>query len=210
MSTVLLVDDHPIVVAACRLLLEGAGITSVFDASDAASGFKAFVEHKPDVVVIDLRLQDEDVGGLALIARIRSFAPRAAILVFSMHLDPIVVSAAISAGATGYLHKDSPPEELANAVAQVGSGERYMDQQLAARVALRRAEITTASLTPREREVLDLFAAGKTYSTIANELGINYKTVSNVAYGLRRKLGAKGLPDLIRKAIELTRPGLDL
>jgi DNA-binding NarL/FixJ family response regulator len=209
MSTVLLVDDHPIVVAACRLLLEGAGITTVFDARDAASGYRAFVERNPDVVVVDLRLQDEDVGGLALIERIRSFAPRAAILVFSMHLDPIVIGAAISAGATGYLHKDAPPEELATAVAQVRSGQRYMDQRLAARVALRRVEITMAGLTPREREVLDLFAAGKTYSNIADELGINYKTVSNVAYGLRRKLGAKGLPDLIRKAIELTRPGLN-
>jgi len=69
------------------------------------------------------------LGGLALIKRIRSYAPHAAILAFSMHLDPVVISATIRAGATGYLLKDAPPEELANAVEHVRSGRRYMDRQ---------------------------------------------------------------------------------
>ena len=203
MSTVLLVDDHPIVVAACRWLLERSGITAVFDASDAATGYQAFLEHEPDVVVVDLRLQQQDLGGLALIERIRSYAPSAAILVFSMHFDPHIVNAAITAGATGYLNKDAPPHELVNAVAHVRSGERYMDQQLAVRVALHRTEAEIAALTRRERQVLDLFAEGKTYPVVADELGISYKTVTNITYNLRRKLNARGLPDLIRKAIEL-------
>lgn len=206
MSTVLLVDDHPIVVAACRWLLESSGITAVYDASDAATGYAAFVKHAPDVVVVDLRLQNQDLGGLALIERIRSYAPEAAILVFSMHLDPIIVSAAIAAGATGYLHKDASPDELAKAIAQLRSGQRYVDHQVAVRIALRRAELAVARLTPRERQVLGLFAEGKTYSIIADELGITYKTVANVTYSLRRKLGAKGIPELARKAVELTRP----
>jgi DNA-binding NarL/FixJ family response regulator len=139
----------------------------------------------------------------------RAYAPRAAILVFSIYLDPQIVSAAIAAGASGYLIKDAPPHELANAVAQVHSGQRYMDQQLAVRVALLRAEAerdAIAALTHRERQVLDLLSEGKSYSVAAGELGINYKTVTNITYSLRRKLNAKGLPDLIRKAVELRRP----
>jgi DNA-binding NarL/FixJ family response regulator len=129
MSKVLLVDDHPIIVAACRWLLEQDGATTVFDANNVVTGYQAFLQHKPDVVVVDLRLQGEDLGGLALIKRIRSYAPHSAILAFSMHLDPVVISATIRAGATGYLLKDAPPEELANAVEHVRSGRRFMDRQ---------------------------------------------------------------------------------
>jgi DNA-binding NarL/FixJ family response regulator len=129
MCKVLLVDDHPIIVAACRWLLEQDAGTTVLDANDASTGYDAFLQHKPDVIVVDLRLQNEDFGGLALIKRIRSCAPQAAVLAFSMHLDPVVISATIRAGATGYLLKDAPPEELARAVEHVRSGRRYMDRQ---------------------------------------------------------------------------------
>jgi len=128
MSKVLLVDDHPIVVAACRWLLEQDGAT-VFDANDIQTGYQAFLQHKPDVIVIDLRLQGQDLGGLVLIERIRSYAPHAAILAFSMHLDPVVISTTIRAGATGYLLKDSRPDELARAVEHVRSGRHYLDHQ---------------------------------------------------------------------------------
>jgi len=129
MCKVLLVDDHPIIVAACRWLLQQETGTTVLDATDALSGYQAFLQHKPDVIVVDLRLQGEDLGGLGLIERIRSCAPKAAILAFSMHLDPVVISAAMRAGATGYLIKDAPPEELTRAVEYVRSGRRYMDGQ---------------------------------------------------------------------------------
>jgi DNA-binding NarL/FixJ family response regulator len=209
MSTVLLVDDHPIIVTACRLLLEDDGTVTVFDANDVSTGYQAFLQHRPDVVVIDLRLQGQDMAGLELVERIRSDAPDAAILVFSMHLDPHIISAAIAAGATGYLLKDAPPEELAKAVEQVRSGQRYMDHQLALRVAMLRAEAESqpvVALTRRERQTLNLLAEGKPYPVVASQLGISYKTVVNIAYRLRQKLSAKGLPDLIRKAVELTRP----
>jgi DNA-binding NarL/FixJ family response regulator len=126
MCKVLLVDDNPIIIAACRWLLEQDGDTTVFDANDILTGYEAFLQHRPDVIVVDLRLQGEDLGGLALIKRIRSYAPHAAILAFSMHLDPVVINTTIHAGATGYLLKDAPPEELARAVEHVRSGRRYM------------------------------------------------------------------------------------
>lgn len=129
MSKVLLVDDHPIIIAACRWLLEQDAAITVLDANDALTAYEAFLQHKPDVIVVDLRLQGEDLGGLALIKRIRSYAPHVAILAFSMHLDPVVIGATIRAGATGYLLKDSAPEELSRAVEHVRSGQRYMDRQ---------------------------------------------------------------------------------
>ena len=208
MSKILLVDDHPIVIAACRLLLEQAGIAAVFHANDAATAYQAFLQHKPDVIIVDLRLQGEELGGLALIERLRSHDIRPAILVFSMHFDPRIVSAAIAAGATGYLAKDAPPDELAQAVEQVRSGQPYMDPDLAKKVALIRPgaeDDRFATLTPREQQVLGLLAEGKPYQAIADHLGISYKTVVNLTFRLRQKLGARGLSDLIRLAVEITR-----
>jgi DNA-binding NarL/FixJ family response regulator len=130
MCKVLLVDDHPIIVAACRWLLEQDGANTVLDANDVLTGYEAFLQHKPDVIVVDLRLQGEDLAGLALIKRIRSRAPHAAILAFSMHLDPVVINTTIHAGANGFLLKDAPPEELASAVERV-RGRLYMDREAA-------------------------------------------------------------------------------
>jgi DNA-binding NarL/FixJ family response regulator len=206
MSTVLLIDDHPVVLAACRSVLESLGVTAVFDATDVSTGYRAFLQYRPDVVVVDLRLHGRDLAGLALIERIRSYAPHAAILVFSVHVDPIIVDASIAAGATGYLTKDAPLEELAKAIAQVRSGQLYLDQQLSERAVLRRAELTMATLTARERQVLSLFAEGKTTHMIADELGITNKAATNITFSLRRKLGVRDIPELVCKAVELMRP----
>ena len=114
-----------------------------------------------------------------------------------MYFDPHVIKAAITAGATGYLLKDAPPEELAKAVEKVRSGQRYMDQQLALKVALLRLESArnaAISLTRREQQVLDLLAEGKAYPVVADQLGISYNTVVKIANRLRQKLNAKGLP----------------
>lgn len=209
MSGVLLVDDHPIVLRACRQLLETSGVANIIEARDAETAYQAVLEHGPDVVVIDLSLPGEELGGLALIERIRSHDPHAKILVFSMHSDPRIVTSAIEAGASGYLLKDAPPDHLAKAVEQVRLGKRYIDQELALKVSLLRTEAqgdTLGSLTPREREVLALLAEGVAYGVIATRLEVSYKTVVNLTYRLRQKLAARGLSDLIRLAIELTRP----
>ena len=209
MSGVLLVDDHPIVLRACRQLLEPSGVTNIIEAGDADAAYQAFLEHRPDVVVIDLSLPADELGGLALIERIRSHDPDAKILVFSMHADPRIVTSAIEAGAAGYLLKDAAPDELPKAVEQVRLGRRYIDQELALKVALLRSEAqgdTLGSLTPRERDVLALLAEGVAYGSIAEKLGVSYKTVVNLTYRLRQKLAARGLSDLVRLAIELTRP----
>ena len=208
MNPVLLIDDHPIILTACRQLLEDSGFTTIFVAHDAVSGYEAYLRHQPDIVVIDLSLGGEQLDGIALIARIRSHDPEARILVFSMHADPRIVASAIEAGAMGYLLKDAAPDELPVAVERVRSGQRYLDEQLALKVALLHADRERPMLdhlTPRERQVLALLAEGKPYTMIVAQLGVSYKTVINLTYKLRQKLGARGLSDLIRIAVELTR-----
>lgn len=209
MSGVLLVDDHPIVLSACRQLLEASGVSNIREAHNAEGAYQSFLDHRPDVLVIDLSLRGEELDGLTLIERIRSEDPGAKILVFSMHADARIVTSAIEAGAAGYLLKDAAPDELPKAVEQVRLGKRYIDQELALKVALLRTEADRnglSHLTPREQEVLALLAEGVAYGMIADKLGVSYKTIVNLTYRLRQKLAARGLSDLIRLAIELTRP----
>ncbi|BAM91614.1 LuxR family transcriptional regulator [Bradyrhizobium oligotrophicum S58] len=211
MYRVLLVDDHPVVITACRWLLNEAGIATLIEAHDAESGYDAFVRDRPDAAVIDLRLQGDEFGGIRLIERMRSHDPRARILVFSMLTDPRIVRSAIDAGASGYLLKDAPPHELPKALEQVRTGGTYLAPELATRIALLRNESDgnlPTSLTPRERQALALLAEAKSYQAIADQLGISYKTVINLTYRLRQKLGARSLPDLVRLAVEMARPGL--
>ena len=89
MASALVVDDHPVVSRGCRRLLEDAGDTTFFEASDAATGFELFCRHRPDVVIIDLALGENRLGGLSLIQGIYSHDPWVRILVLSMYSDPL-------------------------------------------------------------------------------------------------------------------------
>src|SRR5262249_26138640 len=114
--------------------------------------------------------------------RMRSHEPGTCILVFSMHSDPMIVARALEAGATGYLLKDTSSDELMKAFEQVRSGKPYLSEDLAMRVALLRTGVELnplVDLTPRHSQILSLLAKGKTYSSIAEELGVSYKTVVN-------------------------------
>lgn len=205
MPSALIVDDHPIVLQGCRRVLEDAGIETVAEARDAAAGYLAYRRARPDVVIIDLAMEGDGLAGLQLIAQIRSLDARARILVLSMHSDPAIVGRALQAGATGYLLKDTSSEELVRAFASVQAGRPYLSKDLAMQMALRssRPGSPVADLTPREMQTLELLSQGKSYSLIADELAISYKTVVNICYQLRQKLDVKTLPELIRLAVEL-------
>lgn len=206
MTCVLIIDDHPIVLTGCRRVLEEAGVETILEARDLASGYRLYHRHKPDVVVMDLSMQGQETGGLSLIRRIRSKDAATGILVFSMHSDPRIVASALEAGASGYLLKDTSLEELVKAVDRVQSGAPYVNHELAVQVALLRKSPQPnplAGLTPRERQVLTLLSEGKPYGLIAERLQVSYKTVVNICYRLKQKLGVTSLPELIRKAVEL-------
>jgi DNA-binding NarL/FixJ family response regulator len=204
MTSVLIIDDHPIVLQGCRRMLEDAGVKTVLEARDAASGYRLYRRHRPDVVIVDLAMQGGGLRGLDVIRRMRSHDQRSRILVFSMHSDPIIAARALEAGATGYVLKDS--NELMKAFDQVRSGTPYLSSDLAMQVALVRTGVRAnplADLTPRELQTLSLLAEGKAYGRIAKELNVSYKTVVNACSTLKQKLNAKNLPELIRMAVQL-------
>jgi two-component system, NarL family, invasion response regulator UvrY len=205
MTTVLVIDDHPIVRQGCRRMLEDAGVERILEASDAASGYKLCRRHRPDVVIVDLAMQDSGLGGLPLIKRMRANDPHLRIIVFSMHGDPIIVRRALEAGASGYVLKDTSSEDFLKAFQTVLAGSPYLSHDLAMRVALIHTtrKNPLSDLTPRELQTLSLLAKGKPYGDIANELNVSYKTVVNVSSQLKHKLEVRNLPELIRTAVQL-------
>ena len=206
MTTVLIIDDHPIVLQGCRRMLEDAGFTDVIEAADAASGYELFSGKRPQVVIIDLGLHDRRLGGLELIRRIRADDMNARILVFSMHSDPVIIARALQAGATGYVVKDTSAEHFIEAFKKVQAGTRYLSDDLALQVAFANTpggQDPLAGLTPRELETLSLLGEGKSYNRIADDLNVSYKTVVNISSQLKQKLNADNLPDLIRIAVQL-------
>ena len=206
MTSVLIIDDHPIVLQGCRRMLEDAGVETVLEAGDPTSGYRLYRRHHPDVVIVDLTMQGNRLGGLDVIRRMHSHDPRSRILVFSMHSDPIIAARALEAGATGYVLKDTSSHELMKAFEKVRTGTPYLDNDLALQVALVRTGLRAnplADLTQRELQTLALLAQGKPYSRIAEELNVSYKTVVNACSQLKQKLNAKSLPELIRLAVQL-------
>lgn len=206
MTRVLIVDDHPIVLQGCRRMLQDAGMCDVVEAHDADAGYRLYRSHHPEVVVVDLGMQDKGLGGLELIRRISAHDHRVRILVFSMHSDPVIVARALQAGATGYVVKDTSAENFIEAFESVRAGTPYLSGELAMQVALastHERQNPLANLTPRELQTLSLLAEGKPYSRIAEELNVSYKTVVNVSSQLRQKLDSHNLPELIRAAVQL-------
>ncbi|ODN71813.1 response regulator transcription factor [Methylobrevis pamukkalensis] len=205
MTKILVVDDHPIVLQGCRQIFSESGACEVLTASRPLQAFRLWRRERPDVVIVDLSFDRKAFAGLSLVRRLRAADPPRPILVFSMHRDPNVVRRALAAGATGYVHKDAPPGEIAIAFDRVRAGQRYIASDLAMEVALapeRAARSAFADFTRREQEILSLLAEGRSYGEIAEELGVSYKTVANVCSTLKSKLDADTLPDLVYKAIQ--------
>jgi two-component system, NarL family, invasion response regulator UvrY len=206
MTKVLVIDDHPVILQGCRRILEDGGITTVFEATDAVTGYELFRSHHPDVVIIDLGLRGDSLGGLSLIRRIDAEDQRVPILVLSMHNDPTIVLQALEAGAVGYVVKDTATEELLKAIRKVQSGHRYLSHSLAIEVAVSRAPSRPRpfpDLTSREWDVLTLLAKGNSLSRIAQELDVSYKTVLNISWQLKKKLHVDNLPALVQRAVLL-------
>jgi DNA-binding NarL/FixJ family response regulator len=205
-ASVLIVDDHPILLQGCRRILEDMGVETILEARDIATGYRQFRRHAPDMTIVDLSFQGSSLAGLVLVERIKLHDPQARILVLSMHVDVVIVTRAFHAGATGYVIKDTSTEELVKAIERVRNGVSYLSEDLAAKIAMaglgaKRGPL--AGLTPRELQTLGLLAEGKAYGPIAAELNVSYKTVVNTCWQLRQKLAAKNLPELVRAAVQL-------
>jgi DNA-binding NarL/FixJ family response regulator len=207
MASVLIIDDHPIVLQGCRRILQDAGVEHIIEARDVVDGYRLYRRHSPDAVIVDLELRHRELSGLSLIQRIHAHNARTRILVFSMHSDPAIVARVLEAGALGYVNKDTSSAELVRAFEQVMAGTPYLSNELAMDVALVRTGLRRNpldDLTPRQLQTLALLAKGKPYGEIAQDLNLSYKTVANVCSELKRKLAAKNLPDLVRIAVQST------
>ena len=200
---VLIVDDHPIVISGCRVLLESDPGVEVFEASDSETGYSAYCVRRPDIAIIDLNLPGP--SGLELVRRILQREPLAKIIIFSMNDDPAVVARVLEVGAKGYITKGDDPALLPGAVKSVAEGGVYLRPEMASEIAFLHAGAKAtkiSDLSLRELEILRLMAAGRTIAEIAKQFDLSWKTIANHRTELKRKLGARNAMDLMRIAFD--------
>jgi two-component system invasion response regulator UvrY len=200
---VLIADDHPIVMSGCRTVLAEEPDIVLLEASDAESAEHVFVTEHPDISVIDINLPT--VSGFELSRRILERDASARIIMFSMNSDPVFVARAIEMGAKGFVSKTGDPEDLVEAIREVGKGGVYLPPALAQSIAFAGPAVTKnplSRLSSREMEILRLLSAGKSLSEIAWLVHSPYKTVANTSAIIRQKLGVRSSAELVRFAIE--------
>lgn len=202
-TTVLLVDDHAVVLEGYRRLLERTpDIVVVAQAASGEEAYRLFVETRPDVVVMDITLPG--IGGIEVARRMLAREPGARILMFSMHEDVVFSSRALQTGARGYVTKSSAPEVLVEAVRLVAQGKLYISHDMAQELAVQMLpgqENPLQTLSPREFEVFRLLVAGHTVADIARILTLSYKTVANHQWNIRQKLDVTNTAQVVRMAI---------
>jgi two-component system invasion response regulator UvrY len=206
MINVLLADDHSIVRAGLRRIVEESEDMEVI--AEAADGKEAIRQvHKtlPDVAVIDISMPGMD--GLEVIRQLGSLYPELPIIILTMHEEEQFVVRAIEAGAMGYITKRSAPEQLVKAIRKVYAGFRYLTEEAAELLALRVARGAKGrspldALSMRELQVLKRLALGHTNREIAESYCISIKTVDTYRARLLKKLNLRNNAELSRFAIQ--------
>ena len=194
MPTVVVVDDHPVVRAGVRTVLDAAeDITLLAEGTAGADALRLVALHHPDVLVLDVNLPD--ISGVEVTRRLRAQGETVAVLVMTVHDDSQTVFGLLENGATGYVLKDEALETLVRAVRAVAQGASWLSPSVASQVVKRAVgDVTTvsdpsfASLTPRELEVLRLLARGLDNAAIARALVVTKRTVQNHVSNIYGKL----------------------
>jgi DNA-binding NarL/FixJ family response regulator len=200
----LLVDDHAIVRAGVRLLLNAHDAMEVVgEAESAEEAIERAEAWNPDIVLLDVSLPG--ISGIDALEALRQRLPEARFIALSMHEDPEYVQRFLEAGGSGYVPKSSVEAQLVDAILAVARGEYYAPARLLAELARELARpdpYRNAKLTNREHEVVRQIARGATYREIAEELGISEKTVATYRERASEKLGVKSRAELVRWALE--------
>jgi DNA-binding NarL/FixJ family response regulator len=204
-TTIILVDDHAVVRAGVRRLLEQEPLFEVI--GEAESGEKAYqilAELKPDVMVMDLSMPG--MGGLEAIRRILMRYEKAKILVLSMHEDLSFANQALKLGAKGYLTKNTLADDLVKSIETVTQGDVFLSDEIAKKMAMQSIsgnQDPVHELSAREFEIFRLLAEGLDIDAIASTLNISSKTVSNYQTMIKQKLNINTPIELIRYAIKV-------
>ena len=197
---VLLVDDHAIVRFGLRQLLSAADDIAVQgEAADGPAALRILESTPVDVTVLDLSLPRID--GSEVLRRIRERHPNIGVVVLSMYPEEQHAQRMLRAGAGAYLSKDRPPAELLAAIRAVARGERYVTESMASRSAERGGELPPhQTLTGREHQIFTLILRGRTVGEIAAELDLSASTVSNHLRGVKTKLSAETIAEIVNYA----------
>lgn len=205
MPTIVLADDHPMVLHGLRAVLEDiTDFIIIGEAIDGAQTLDLFGRLSPDILVLDILLPD--INGIDLLEQLDT--QQTHVVLFSMHANDSYVRAALRAGAAGFVLKDAPASELIHAIHEVLVGRRYLSPSITDRAVdlyiqagERQSTSSVEVLTARERQILQLVALGATSATIADRLSISPRTVETHRANLMRKIGLRSHADLLRYAI---------
>lgn len=200
----LLADDHLLVRAGLRALLDGIeGVVVVAEADNGEQAVALALEHKPELALLDITMPG--INGLQAAERILARLPETRIVVLSMHSGEEYVNRALALGVAGYLLKDAATFELQAALEAVAAGQTYLSPRLANQLFESRARPgeggPKAALTARQIEVLILLALGRSVKEIAFELQLSAKTVETHRAQIMARLGLRDIASLVRYAI---------
>lgn len=202
---VLLVDDHTLVRAGIRRLLDSApDIDVVAEASDTDQAIIAAIRHRPDVILLDLSMPGR--SGFEAIVELRACCPDSAVVIMSMHDDPVQVREALNRGAIGFVVKEAAPAELELALRAAHSGHTFLSPQVSARMLAPMLRGDRAAgvdaLSPRQREVYLGLGRGLSNKEIAASMGISVKTVETHRARMMEVLGLRRASELLRSAMQ--------
>ena len=204
-TTIVLVDDHAVVRAGVRRLLEQEPLFEVIgEAESGEKAYQIFGELKPDVMVMDLSMPG--MGGLESIRRILMRYEKAKIIVLSMHEDLSFANQALKLGVKGYLTKNTLADDLVKSIETVTQGDVFLSDEIAKKMAMQSIsgnQDPVHELSAREFEIFRLLAEGLDIDAIASTLNISSKTVSNYQTMIKQKLNINTPIELIRYAIKV-------
>jgi two-component system invasion response regulator UvrY len=205
MKRILIADDHTVVRRGLKqILLEAFPFAEIEEVADAEELFKKILKHKWDVVISDISMPGR--SGLEVLQQIKLDQPKLPVLILSVHPEDQYALRVLKAGASGYLNKDSAPEELVKAVNQVLLGKKYITATIAEKLASNLDQDSAKQLhellSDREFEVFKLLASGKSVSLIAEQFSLNVSTISTYRARIMEKMNFKCNADLTLYAIE--------
>ena len=204
-TRVLIVDDHAVVRAGLKLLVDGqTDLETVGEAGSARDAIFEARSLKPDIVLLDVVMPDQN--GIEIVPQLLKETPESKVLVLSMQDEPRYVREAFEAGASGYVLKEAADSELVAAIREVAGGGRYVHPELGARLVAAESEDRKRAeddpLSDREREVLRLLALGHTNQEIAKQLYISVRTAETHRAHIMQKLRLQSRAELVRYALD--------